>query len=406
MAGGRGGAEPAVMPKGRFPADTGSATHRRTTSSIDYLRVPLKKQNAGMIFRHALLRELATSAAATFIVLLGISVTTQLVRLLGQAASGLITSTGVVALLGFTLVGYLPILLSVTLFIAVLMTLTRSYRDSEMVVWFSCGQGLWRWIGPVLSFAAPLLLTIALLSLLLSPWSVEKAEEFRRQMDSRDDAAQVTPGVFHESRRADRVYLVEEVPGKSNLVSNVFVSSTQNGKGGVMVAQTGFQETAANGDRFLVLLNGRRYEGEPGSPEYKIFEFERYAMRIEQGDAAERAPTTKTMSTFDLLRDPTPRNLGELSWRIGLPASALILCLLAIPLSFVNPRAGRSMNIVLAMLVYMVYSNLLSIMQASIAQSRVDVATGMWGVHAAMLLLLLAMFYRRLSVFSVWRMFR
>jgi len=373
---------------------------------IDYLRVPPKKQNAGMIFRRALLRELATSAAATFLVLLGISVTTQLVRLLGQAASGMITSTGVVALLGFTLVGYLPILLSVTLFIAVLMTLTRSYRDSEMVVWFSCGQGLSRWISPVLKFAAPLLLIIALLSLLLSPWAVEKSEEFRRQMDSRDDVAQVTPGVFHESRRADRVYLVEEVPGKSNLVANVFVSSSQNGKDGVMVAQSGFQETAVNGDRFLVLLNGRRYEGEPGSPEYKIFEFERYAMRIETGEAVDRAPTTKMLSTLELLREPTPRNLGELSWRVGLPASALLLCLLAIPLSFVNPRAGRSMNIVLAILVYMIYSNVLSIMQASIAQSRIDVVTGMWGVHAAMLLLLLGMFYRRLSVFSLWRLFR
>lgn len=359
-----------------------------------------------MIFRAALLRELTTSAVATFVVLLGITVTTQLIRLLGQAASGMITSTGVVALLGFTLVGYLPILLSVTLFIAVLMTLTRSYRDSEMVVWFSCGQGLNRWIRPVLTFAVPLVLMIALLSLLLSPWAVEKAEEFRRQMDSRDDVAQVTPGVFHESRRADRVYLVEEVAGKRNLVANVFVSSTQHGKLGVMVAQSGFQETAANGDRFLVLLNGRRYEGLPGSPEYRIFEFERYAMRIETVESTIRAPTTKTVPTWDLLRDPEPRNLGELSWRIGLPASALILCLLAIPLSFVNPRAGRSMNIVLALLVYMIYSNMLSIMQAAITQSRIDVMTGMWGVHALMLLLLLAMFYRRLTVFSLWRMFR
>jgi lipopolysaccharide export system permease protein len=359
-----------------------------------------------MIFRSSLLRELTTSAAATFLVLLGISITTQLVRLLGQAASGQITSTGVVALLGFTLVGYLPILLSVTLFIAVLMTLTRSYRDSEMVVWFSCGQGLTRWISPVLTFALPLVLTIGALSLLLSPWAVQKAEEFRRQMDSRDDVAQVTPGVFHESRRADRVYLVEEVAGKSNLVANVFVSSTQHGKLGVMVARSGFQEIAANGDRFLVLQNGRRYEGEPGSAEYKIFEFERYAMRIEVADAAARAPTTKTMPTRDLLREPTPRNLGELSWRVGLPASALILCLLAIPLSFVNPRAGRSMNIVMAILVYMTYSNVLSIMQASIAQDRIGVFAGMWGVHAGMLALLGLMFYRRLSVFSLWRIFR
>lgn len=359
-----------------------------------------------MIFRTALLRELATSAIAIFLVLLGISITTQLVRFLGQAASGVITSTGVVTLLGFTLVGYLPILLSVTLFIAVLMTLTRSYRDSEMVVWFSCGQGLKRWVRPVLTFAMPLVLTIALLSLLLSPLAVEKAEQFRQQMDSRDDVAQVTPGTFHESRRADRVYLVEEVAGKANLVANIFVSSTQHGKLGVMVARSGFQETAENGDRFLVLLNGRRYEGQPGSAEYRIFEFERYAMRIETSEAVERAPTTKTMSTQELLRDRTPRNLGELSWRVGLPASALILCLLAIPLSFVNPRAGRSINIILAILVYMIYSNMLSIMQASITQSRIDVTIGMWGVHAIMLLLMLAMFYRRTAVFSLWRLFR
>ncbi len=359
-----------------------------------------------MIFRFSLLREFTTSAVAIFLVLLGISITTQLVRLLGQAASGLITSTGVVALLGFTLVGYLPILLSVTLFIAVLMTLTRSYRDSEMIVWFACGVGLTSWIRPVLMFAWPLIVTIALLSLLLAPWAVEKSEEFRRQMDSRDDVAQVTPGVFHESRRADRVYLVEEIEGASNLVANVFVSSTQHGKLGVMVARSGFQETAPNGDRFLVLQSGRRYEGEPGSPEYKVSEFGRYAMRIETADAAIRAPTTKTLSTWELLSDPTQRNLGELSWRIGLPASALLLSLLAIPLSFVNPRAGRSMNMILAILVYVTYSNMLSIMQAAITQSRVDLMTGMWGVHAAMLLLLFGLFYQRLILVSFWRLIR
>ena len=80
-------------------------------------------------------------------------------------------------------------------------------------------------------------------------------------------------------------------------MANVFVNSTQHGKLGVMVAQRGFQETAANGDRFLVLLNGRRYEGAPGSAEYKIIEFERYAMRIETAEAPRRAPTTKSMST-------------------------------------------------------------------------------------------------------------
>lgn len=359
-----------------------------------------------MIFRKALLREFTTAAIGIFLVLLGITLTTQLVRLLGQAASGAITSTGVVALLGLTLVNYLPVLLSLTLFIAVLLTLTRGYRDSEMVVWFSCGVSLVQWVRPVLVFALPLVFTIALLSTLLSPWAVGKSEELRRLMDSRDDVSNVAPGVFRESRQGERVYFVEEVSGSENLVANVFVSSIQTGKAGVMVARRGFQETAANGDRFLVLLNGRRYEGEPGSAEYKIYEFERYAMRIETAETAVRSPTTKTASTLDLLLTRTPPNLAELSWRVGLPLSALILSLLAIPLSFVNPRAGRSMNLVLALLVFMTYSNLLSIVQAAIAQTRLSFAVGLWVVHLCMLLLLATLFYRRLMVFSFFRMFR
>ncbi len=360
-----------------------------------------------MIFRKALLRELATVALATFFVLLGIVLAVQLVRLLGQAASGAITSGGVVALLGFQIVYYLPVLLSLTAFIAVLMTLTRSYRDSEMVVWFSAGMGLTEWIRPVLLFALPLVFIIGALSLALSPWSVSKSEELRRRMDSRDDVSAISPGVFRESRQAERVYFVEEISGAENLVANVFVSSTQHEKQGVMVAARGFQETAENGDRFLVLLNGHRYEGEPGSAEYKVYQFERYAMRIETVESrAPRAPTTKSVSTWDLLRVPEPPNLAELSWRIGLPASALILALLAIPLSFVNPRAGRSMNLVLALLIYMSYSNLLSIAQATIAQSRLSLAAGLLGVHAAMLLLLMLLFYRRLIVFSLFRHIR
>lgn len=359
-----------------------------------------------MVFRKALLRELATVALGTFLVLLGITLTTQLVRFLGQAASGSITSGGVVALLGFTLLSYLPVLLSITLFIAVLMTLTRSYRDSEMVVWFSCGVSLTQWVRPVLVFALPLVFTIGLLSLALSPWAVTKAEEFRRLMESRDDVSAVSPGVFRESRHADRVYFVEEVSGKQNLVANVFVSSTQHQRTGVIVAAQGFQETMPNGDRFLVLVDGRRYEGEPGSTEYRIAEFERYAMRVETSELVARAPTTKTSPTQELLANRTAANMAELSWRLGLPISALLLSLLAIPLSFVNPRAGRSMNLLLALLIYATYSNLLSIMQASIAQSRIDVLTGLWGVHALMAVLLVALFYRRLMVFSLFRALR
>jgi lipopolysaccharide export system permease protein len=274
-----------------------------------------------------------------------------------------------------------------------------------MVVWFSSGMGLTQWVRPVLTFALPLVITIGLLSLVLSPWATSKSQELRQIMDARDDIAALVPGVFRESAQSDRVFFVEEVSGTENVVGNVFVSSTQNNKFGVMVAARGYQETAQNGDRFLVLANGRRYEGAPGSAEYRVFEFERYAVRIDAGEARPGIPTAKMTTTLDLVRDPQPPNLAELSWRVGLPVSALILTLLAIPLSFVNPRAGRSMNLVLALLIYMTYSNLLSVAQGQIAQSRMSLATGL-AVHVVMFILLIALFYRRLSVSSGFRAFR
>jgi lipopolysaccharide export system permease protein len=355
-----------------------------------------------MIFHKALVREFANTALATFFVLLGITITTQLVKLLGQAATGLITSTGVFALLALTLVNYLAVLLSLTAFIAVLLTLTRSYRDSEMVVWFSSGVGLTRWVRPVLAFGVPLVIVIGLLSLFFSPWAVSRSEELRRLMDSRDDVSAIVPGVFRESNRAERVYFVEDVSDSENMVQNVFVSSNQHQKLGVMVARRGFQETAENGDRFLVLLNGRRYEGAPGTPEYRLYEFDRYSMRVEIGAMAARAPTTKTSSTVDLVQEPNARNKAELFWRVGLPVSALILSVLAIPLSFVNPRAGRSMNLVMAILIYMTYNNLLSVVQAWIAQGRVSFTAGL-SVHVLMLVVLAVIFYRRIMPFALLR---
>ncbi len=357
------------------------------------------------IFRNVLLRELVITSLAIFFVLLGITVATQLVRLLGQAASGSITSTAVLALLGFTMVSYLSIVLSLTVFVAVLMTLTRSYRDSEMVVWFASGMSLTQWVRPVLTFAVPMVIIIALVSMVLRPWAFAKADEMRRQLDSRDEVSSLTPGVFRESSSAERVFFVEAVTGRSQVVRNVFVSSVQSGREGVMVAAQGFTEVAPNGDRFLVLQNGRRYEGAPGTTDYRIYEFERYAMRIESGSVA-RAPNESSLTMVELLRDPTKRNLGEMSFRIGIPVGALILALLAIPLSFVNPRAGRSMNLLLALLVYVCYANMLSIAQASIAQSRIGFAAGVLGVHTFMFLLLLLLFYRRLMVFSVFRLAR
>lgn len=356
-----------------------------------------------MIFRRALLREMASTGLLVFSVLLMITLTTMLIRFLGQAASGALANEAVVAFLGFSIVNYLPVLLSLTVFIAVLMTLTRSYRDSEMVVWFTAGLSVMAWVRPVTSFVAPVVFAIALLSLAVSPWALRKSEEYRQQIDSRDDVSAVAPGVFKESKFSERVYFVESFGGEKNTVSNIFMRTVQHQKLGILVAHQGYQTVSDKGDRYMVLLKGRRYEGTGGSPDFKIMAFERYSIRIHAYEASLAAPTQKSLSTPALLRDRSPTNMGELLWRLGLPISAFVLALLAIPLSFVNPRAGRSLNLILAILLYMVYSNFLSITQAWVSQSKMSPYVGMWLVHAVMIGLLLVLFYRRIALTPFYR---
>jgi len=356
-----------------------------------------------MIFHRALLREFASLAGAVFMTLFLIALTVRLIRLLGQAAGGKFPSDAVVAFLGFFTLNALPILLSLTLFITILLTLTRSYRDSEMVIWFNSGLSVAAWMKPVLMFSGPLVAVIAALSLFISPWAVQKAEEYRVRIDSRDEVSRVSPGVFGESSSKDRVFFVESVSGDAMTVQNVFVNSVQHRKTGIMMSGRGQVEVSPAGDRFLVLLNGRRYEGNPGESEFKVMEFERYATRIASKEGAAPAVTQKSLSTLALIQTPTRTNLGELVWRIGVPLSALILALLAIPMSFVSPRAGRSVNLLLALLTYMVYSNLLTLSQARVVQGKLSFGIGIWLVHGVMLAILLLLFARRMGMLRLGR---
>jgi lipopolysaccharide export system permease protein len=359
-----------------------------------------------MLFRRAARREFAQTAMTVFVALFAILLTIQLIRLLGQAADGKVASEAVVALLGFGAINYLPTLLSLTVFVAVLMTLSRSYRDSEMSIWFSAGVPLMAWIRPVLQFALPLVAAIAVLSLFLAPWALTKSAEFRQRMDQRDDVSQVSPGAFKESNQAERVFFVEGIAGQEGRVKNVFISSVQNGSQGVVVAAEGHTEAAPNGDRFLVLERGRRYEGKPGTVEYRVMEFERYGVRIETKEGRGIEQTQKNLPVWELIDKPTPVNLGELLWRLGIPLSALNLALLAIPLSFVNPRAGRTNNLIFALLTFMVYSNMVSVSQAWVSQGKLSFDIGVWAVHVVMFVALLLLFSRRVMVFSWGRLWR
>lgn len=306
-----------------------------------------------------------------------------LIRILGQAAGGQVASQDVVALLGFSALNYLPVLLILTGFISVLLVVTRSYQDSEMVVWFASGLSLMSWIRPVLTFGLPIVGLIGILSMAVTPWANRQSAEFRQRFERREDVARVAPGRFQESSAANRVFFVEGVASDASNVRNVFISSTNSsGKPSIIVAREGRVEVDANGDKFAVLLNGRRYDGEPAQPDFQLMEFERYGLLVaSQGEAAAGETAARALPLAALLAKPTGQNRGELLWRIALPFMGLLLMLLAIPLGFVNPRGGRSANLLLALFLFVAYSNLVSVLQAMVVQDRLALALGWWPLH-------------------------
>ena len=353
-----------------------------------------------MIFHRSLVREFSLLALAVVGVLLAIILTRLLISLLAKASGGDVVPEAVVGLIAFGLLNYLPVLLGIGVFVAILLALTRSYRDSEMTVWFTAGLSIAAWIKPVLQFAFPVALVCGLLSLVLTPWSQSQSVEYQRLLASRDDVSSITPGVFRESRGADRVFFVDKLTERDDAVNNIFVQSVQRGRIGVIVAQRGYVETAPNGDRFIVLERGRRYEGTPGMLDYRTVDFDKQSIRIEPKEAQRQAPSTKSLSTLELLGERRPEQLAELHWRLSLPLAVVIMALFAVPLSVVNPRSGRSWNLIVAVLVYALYNNLLSIFQAWTAQGKISPWIGLWPVHGVMVASLVFLFYRQLYGFG------
>ena len=361
------------------------------------------------IFQRSITKEFTGISLGVIAVLVVIVVVQQAAFYLKQAASGGIEPEAVMALMGFAMLGYLPVLLALSLFIGVLLALSRSYRDSEMPVWFSSGLSIAAWIKPVLRFGLPIALLTGLLSLFLTPWALSQSAEYKRILQSKDDVARLSPGSFIESRGTNRVFFVDNTSSETGTLNNIFVVQyNAEGRPGIVVAETAFQKTEPNGDKFVVLKNGRDYEGTPGKLDFRIIEFDTQKIRVETKEIKADTPNSKQTSTKSLITEHggerQPERMAELHWRLALPIAAMVLALMAVPLSFVNPRSGKSGNLFLAMLIFFLYYNLLTVFQKWTEQGQISTWIGLWPVHIGMIAILLVLFSRQLFSFR-WLMF-
>jgi lipopolysaccharide export system permease protein len=356
-----------------------------------------------MIFQRAIRRELRNTVGAVFTTLFTIVITVMLIRILGDAAGGRVASGDVVALLGFAALIYLPVILSLTAFVSVLLVVARSYQDSEMIVWFASGLSLMRWIRPVMAVGLPIVMLTAALSLWLTPWASRLSAEYKETFKNREDISRISPGKFQESASGDRIFFVEGLSSDTRNVENVFVSQSRDKNNSVVVAQVGSINVDARGDKLLELRNGHRYDGTPGTPDFQTMDFGRYVIVISSSHRElEDNKSARVLPTAALIASPEPSNKAELLWRISLPIMCLLQMLLAIPLGFVNPRRGRTLNLMIALVLAISYLNSLGIVQAAVGQGRISFGTAWWPLHLAAFLVITLLFFWRNNTNSRW----
>ena len=348
-----------------------------------------------MLFDSTLRADLARSFGATLVVILTIVLTMFLIRTLGQAAVGRVSPQDVVLLLGYTAMGHLPTMLALSLFISVVATLGRMYRDSEMTIWFASGVGLTRFVAPVLRTSWPVLVVIGALALFVWPWVNQRATELKDRFERRSDLSRVAPGQFQTSSDGRRVFFIDRDSEDGRTGRNVFILSNQPGSESVTSAKTGRIELQGE-DRFLILDRGQRNEEARDTGEKTLSRFETYSLLIGERvlSRVDELPPRATAS-LALLRTPTPRNQGELTWRLGLLLGAANLLLLAIPLSAANPRRASNWNLLFALLTFVVYYNVINLSQAWVAAGRMGMGTALASFHGGAFMLAMLMLWWR-----------
>ncbi len=349
-----------------------------------------------MLYQNKLKNELFFNSLSTILILSGIVVAQRGVIVFRLASKGIIPNDSILTILVFSLLKYLPILLTLTLFLTILLTLSRWFKDSEMMIWFSSGLGLASFIKPILFFSLPIILLIGFLSLYLSPWATQKSEEYKAGLKNRDELATISPGSFKESKSKDRVFYVEGFGDLGSKVKNVFVQSEQNGKLGIIVSNEGSRVSTNTDDEYIVLKKGKRYEVNHENNHFTEIKFSDYGFLVEK-----KLPPiidvnqVEAMPTLLLLLTKGNREIAEFVWRVSLPISGIILIILAIPLSFINPRSGRSVNIIIAIMIFAIYNNLMGVTQSYINLGKLNPYIGGSIVHLFILLIASYLMLRR-----------
>ncbi|SHH33710.1 lipopolysaccharide export system permease protein [Hydrocarboniphaga daqingensis] len=333
-----------------------------------------------------LLRDAATSWFAVTLVLLLIMLSTRFASLLGDAAAGELPRDLLFKIVGLSSLQYLVILVPVSLLLGLMLSLGRLYKDNEIAAMTGCGVSLFRLYRPFLTLGLLLSVFTALLAFQIGPWAGRTADYVVKDARRLIQYLPFEPGRFKSVADGRAVFYTSEMDKDREKLTSVFAQIETDQGVSVIVASEGRQRlNTETGDREISLYGGWRFDGRPGAPSYDILRFDEFTTRVTPPEFIYTGGKRKLMSTRDLWRSDDLQDRAELHWRIAAPLSVFLLTLLAVPLSHVGPRQGRYGKVVLGMVVYLFYSNLLGIGQNWIGKGKIPEAVGLWWVHAIVL---------------------
>ena len=361
-----------------------------------------------MILRRYLIREVSQAFLAILLILVVIYVSDHFVRFLGEAAAGRIAPGMIAKFIGLKLATQIALLLPLAFYLAILVGFGRLYRDSEIVAMTAGGFGPVRLLGMVIWFAAGVAVMATVLSLYLSPEAESQLQDLRQRAKDQTEATGIYAGRFKEFNQGDQVLYVQEAVTPTRQVRGVFGRLRRDAGEDIVVAESAHQYMdERTGGRFIVLLNGHRYRGNPGEASYVVTRFGRYAVRIDESREPESHPRVQAVPTRALMRFQDVNQIAEVARRLSLPVSVLVLGALAVPLARTAPRRGRFAKLLPATLVYFIYFNLVNIVENLVLRGELPVTIGVWVVHGTAALVAAALIYYQSSASRwFWRALR
>lgn len=339
-----------------------------------------------MIIPRYLTKEVLQTTFAVTSVLLIIIMSGRFVKYLAEAAAGKIDASVLFAVMFYRLPGFMELILPLGFFVSILLAYGRLYTDSEMTVLFSCGVSrkqliVWTYIP-----AGIVLIIIATLSLWLTPLGLHEAEKILAQQQARNDFETMQEARFQVSRNKSLVSYTEDISDNREQLNAFFLANMNVGADEpLMTVRSEVAEYKILGEtdqRYLVLKRGARYEGQPGTANYRITEFEEFGQHVDpKGEITVTNNKVNRLPTVELLGSDLPDYQAALQWRLSSPLVVLIVTLLGVLFSHTNPRRGRYAMLFPAILLYLIYLVLLNSARGAVEEQRLSSAIGLWGVH-------------------------